>query len=108
MIGIHQEEKTVSASDSGWSAGVWKGLTGNRITGILNQVYVESATSTTTFKFKIYDERDRIVFDSADWSTNILNQYNLNIPIKGFYEMWIYGPVSLQEQMKILLSIQES
>lgn len=103
---IHQEPKSVSSTDSIWSVGVWKGNTAHYLHGMLKQVYVESLTAGVTFKFKLIDNQSRILYDSKDYAEDILNSNNLEIPIKGIYEMQIYDS-SLADDFKILLGIEE-
>ena len=73
---------------------------------MLEQVYIEPTTSTNTYKFKILDSKDRVVFDTATFIRNILNRTNTRIPLKGVYEVQLYE-VDTQEDFKLMLGIKE-
>ena len=104
---IHHETRTPTGSDDGWTdSATWKSNTSHTLHGILKQIYIEPTTSTTTYKFKLLDNNDRVVFDTEDFQENIMNRFNLDLPLKGIYEMQLYL-TSAQEQFKILLSMQE-
>jgi len=103
---IHHEEKTVGASDIGWSSGTWTGNTSHYLHGMLEQVYVQSTSSDTTFKFSLTDNQSRVVYDSNDYQESILNDTNLRVPIKGIYTMKITD-ASATEEFKILLGVEE-
>ena len=103
---IHHEEKTVSATDIGWSSGTWTGNTSHRLHGMLEQIFIESDSANTTFKFTLTDNQNRIIFNSNDAYLNIMNLTNLRIPLKGVYTMKIVDS-SAEEQFKILLGIEE-
>ena len=104
---IHRETKSITGSDTGWSGGIWIGNTTHKINGLLKQIYVKSNTVTTTFRFRLTDNKNRIIYDSNDSYTGTLRQDVNGIPIKdGIYEMKIYNS-SAEEAFEIMLSIEE-
>ena len=104
---IHHEVKSVASDSVGWDgSNNWIGNTANTLRGLLRQVYVKSDTSTTYFKFKLTDNQDRVIYDTNDYQEGTFNQTNVGIPIKGIYQMSIYGSHT-EEAFKIMLGIQE-
>lgn len=103
---IYLEKQTISGTDSTWLSGTISKNTSNRMHGILQQVHIESTTSTTTYKFKIISPDNLTIWDSNDYAENILRRTNLNLPLKGIYTMSIYSS-SEEENFTILLGMQE-
>ena len=67
---------------------------------------VKATTSTNDFKFKIEDKDGLPVYDTEDYETGTLNQFNLSIPLYGIYTMTIYD-ADTEEQFEIRLGIKE-
>lgn len=104
---IHNEEITISGTDANWSSGSISINSDHKLNGMLMAVYVNPATSTTTYKFRVKDWNDRIKFDTQDYEEGVCNKTNLGIPLKdSFHELNIYSS-SAEEDFKIVLAIKE-
>ena len=105
MISVYQERRQIESTDSGWSGHTWSGNTNHGLNGTLHNIYIESENTDTTFKFKILDMFDIVVYDSEDYAEHILRE-DVSKLVKGIHEMQIYD-VSNVEQFKILLNIKD-
>jgi len=76
------------------SSGTWA-INSTRISGgQLAQIYIKSATPTTTFDFKIIDSKDNIVYDTEEMektATGILNDTEVAVPLLGIYTFQVYN-----------------
>ena len=69
------------------SSGAWSFNTEKIKAGTLKQIYIKSATATTTFDFQITDDKSNVVFDTSQdgsTATGILNIL-LELPLRGKY-----------------------
>ena len=101
----YNEKQTISKTDSSWSSGSISKNT-KSVMGELKQVMVKATTSTNNFKFKIEDKDGLPVYDTEDYETGTLNQFNLSIPLYGIYTMTIYA-ADTEELFEIRLGIRE-
>jgi len=74
------------------------------ISGFVKQIFVKSATSTTTFDFQLLDDASNIVLNRTA-STGTLNEL-LELPIHGIYTVKILNS-TVDENFVIKLVIQE-
>jgi hypothetical protein len=87
------------------SSGAWSFNTPKIDNGLLKQIILESATGTTTFNFKITDERDLTVYNTETSSTGKLRE-ELEIPLKGIHTLAV-DTSSVDELFTGKLLIQE-
>ena len=90
------------------SSGTWSTNTLKIAGGILRNILVKAATSTTTFDFKIIDEKDNIIYDTSrneKTATGILDD-SVRIAMKGKYTLTVYNS-SADELFTGRLMIQE-
>ena len=105
-MSAYYERQTIASTATGWSGSTWSGNTKYTVRGELRNIYIESENTDTTYKFKLLDYQDNIVYDSKDYEEYILRE-DVNKLVEGIYEMQIYD-VSNVEEFKILLSIKEN
>lgn len=105
---IHNEIFTILSTDTGWTgSGEIKVNSSHKLNGMLKQLYVKSATSTTTFKIQLLDRSDRVVFDTEDFESGLCNKTNLETPLKdSVYTLRIYSS-SAEENFDAFLGIEE-
>jgi len=98
-IRVH-EERPVSVATSD---GVWQGNTVS-LNGILKQILVKSATSSTMLDFSLTSDQNDVIYNRTD-VTGIINEEN-ELPLHGVYTMKISG-ATRNEDFTILLSVRE-
>lgn len=87
------------------SSGTWSVNTPKLESRIIKQIIIEAATSTTTFKFDIKDEKNLTVFNTDTAATGKLLQ-EVNIPAVGIYTLRVYSS-SADEIFKGRIMIKE-
>ena len=73
-------------------SGAWSENTIHVSGGVILQIYLKAATSTTTFQFKVTDDYDNIIYDTdqlAVHPTGTLNAF-VYIPIRGICTFDVY------------------
>lgn len=85
---IHAEEISQTAA-----AGTWSVNTHNIKGGICYQIVMTSATASTTFDFKITDEKSLVVYDTLSRETTATGtlEDEVRIPMRGIYTLQAYN-----------------
>ena len=88
--------------DQNASSGTWSINTTRISGGQLIQIYIKAASDTTTFDFKIIDEKDNVVYDTEFFgktATGVLNDMEIALPMLGKYTLTLYN-ASADENFK--------
>lgn len=90
---IHLVEISQTASSGEWSFNTLN----IRPAGICKEIYIKAATATTTFDFKMVDEKSNIVYDTLEMNadepktaTGKLYDFT-QIPMRGVYTLTVYN-----------------
>lgn len=73
------------------SSGAWATNTFNITGGICYQIYVKFASDDTTFDFTLTDDKDNVIYNTADLgttATGVLNVFT-RLPMRGKYTVAI-------------------
>ena len=76
--------------------------------GIVRQIYIKSATASTTFDFKITSPESNVIYDTVEeekTATNILN-VRLRLPIMGINTLTVYNASKLTDTFTGIIVIQ--
>ena len=87
------------------SSGIYSVNTSRIINGIIKQIILKAATSTTTFYFDITDDHNNVIYNTETAATGTLRQ-EMEIPIKEINTLRIYT-ASADEAFTGKLSILE-
>lgn len=78
------------------SSGIWSANTLEIESGICHQIILAATASSTTFDFKIIDDKSNVVYDTIrreKTATHILDD-EVVLPMKGIYTVRVYNASS--------------